>query len=301
MGSSASWRAPVPVVVIGNINVGGTGKTPLVIWLSNWLSARGKRVGIVSRGYGGKARFPLRVDNNSNAEDAGDEAPMLAVRTRCPVVVDPDRVRGVKNLLSTNRVDVVISDDGLQHYALERDIEIAVVDGNRGLGNGRLLPAGPLREPASRLAEVDWVVANGMATGLVEGESVMKAVATAFVNLQSHERVLPEDFAARIHGPLVAIAGVGNPARFAHSLIELGLNPIVRAFPDHHSFRLDDLAVPTDATVVITEKDAVKVRAMDQLANEIWYLEIEIVLDEDDEHRVIKLFEQHGITVENAS
>ena len=301
VGSRSSWRAPVPVVVIGNINVGGTGKTPLVIWLSNWLSARGKRVGIVSRGYGGKARYPLRVDNNSNAEDAGDEAPILAARTRCPVVVDPDRVRGVKNLLSTNRVDVVISDDGLQHYALERDIEIAVVDGNRGIGNGRLLPAGPLREPASRLAEVDWVVANGKATGLVEGESVMKAVATAFVNLQSHERVLPEYFAARIHGPLFAIAGVGNPARFAHSLFELGLNPIVRTFPDHHSFRLDDLAVPTDATVVITEKDAVKVRVMDSLANEIWYLEIEIVLGEDDEHRVINLFRQHGITVGNAS
>ena len=195
----------------------------------------------------------------------------------------------------------MISDDGLQHYALERDIEIAVVDGNRGFGNGRLLPAGPLREPASRLAEVDWVVANGKATGLVEGESVMKAVATAFVNLQSHERVLPEDFAVRIHGPLFAIAGVGNPARFAHSLIELGLSPIVRAFPDHHSFSLDDLAVPTDATVVITEKDAVKVRAMDPLANEVWYLEIEIVLGEDDEHRVVNLFEQHGITVENAS
>ncbi len=300
-GWSSSWRAPVPVVVVGNINVGGTGKTPLVIWLSKWLMAGGKRVGIVSRGYGGKARFPLRVNNDSSAEDAGDEAPMLAARTGCPVVVDPDRVRAVKNLLSVNQIDVVISDDGLQHYALERDIEIAVVDGNRGLGNGRLLPAGPLREPASRLTEVDWVVANGRATGLVEGESVMKAVATAFVNLRSHERVSPQKFAERIHGPLYAIAGVGNPARFAYSLIGLGLDPVVRAFPDHHSFSVGDLSVPAHATVVVTEKDAGKVRVMDQLPNEVWYLEIEVVLNDEDERRIAEVFERHGISIETVS
>ena len=200
-----------------------------------------------------------------------------------------------------NQIDVVISDDGLQHYALERDIEIVVVDGNRGLGNGRLLPAGPLREPASRLAEVDWVVANGRATGLVEGESVMKAVATAFVNLRSHERVSPKKFAERIHGPLYAIAGVGNPARFAHSLIGLGLDPVVRAFPDHHSFSVEDLSVPAHATVVVTEKDAGKVRVMDQLPNEVWYLEIEVLLNDEDERRIAKVFERHGISIETVS
>ena len=300
-GQASSWRAPVPVVVVGNINVGGTGKSPLVIWLSKWLIARGKKVGIVSRGYGGKARYSLRVDGDSSTEGAGDEAPMLAARTGCPVVVDPDRVRAVKNLLAVNPVDVVISDDGLQHYALERDIEIAVVDGNRGLGNGRLLPAGPLREPASRLDEVDWVVANGTATGLVEQESVMKAVATAFVNLRSRERVSPEKFGTRIHGPLYAIAGIGNPARFGHSLIGLGLDPVLRSFPDHHSFSAEDLSVPANATVVITEKDASKVRVMDQFPNEVWYLEIEVLLGEDDERRLAEVFKQHGILLETAS
>ena len=300
-GWSSSWRAPVPVVVVGNINIGGTGKTPLVIWLSKWLTARGKRVGIVSRGYGGKARYPLRVNNNSNSEAAGDEAPMLAARTGCPVVVDPDRVRAVKNLLSVNQVDVVISDDGLQHYALERDVEIVVVDGNRGLGNGRLLPAGPLREPASRLAEVDWVVANGEATGLVEGESVMKAVATAFINLRSLERVSPQEFAGRNYEPLYAIAGIGNPARFAQSLVALGLDPVVRAFPDHHSFSVEDLSAPAHATVVITEKDAGKVRAMDDLPNEVWYLEIETLLGEEGERRLTDVFAQRGILIETVS
>ena len=175
-GAARSWRAPVPVIVVGNVTAGGTGKTPLVIWLALWFKRRGVRVGVVSRGYGGRASYPLPVSASTPAEACGDEAAMIARRTGCPVVIDPDRPRAVRELLDGNPIDVVVSDDGLQHYALGRDLEIAVVDGMRGVGNGLCLPAGPLREPLSRLSECDWVVTNGSIRGVLPEAGAMSAM-----------------------------------------------------------------------------------------------------------------------------
>ena len=274
-GRIPSWRAPVPVVVVGNITVGGTGKTPLVIYLARWFARRGLRAGVVARGYGGKARYPLLVQATTSATLCGDEAAMIARRGGCPVAVDPDRPRAVRRLLAEADLDVVIADDGLQHYALQRDIEIAVVDGMRGVGNGLCLPAGPLREPVSRLAECDWVVANGTASGLVARESVMVAEATALVNVVSGERVAPAEFAAAQEA-VVAIAGIGNPDRFRATLKNLGLSPTLRAFPDHHRFVPGDLEVPEGTAVVVTEKDAEKIRALPGEHRHCWYVEIDM-------------------------
>ncbi len=293
-GRGKAWRAPVPVVVVGNITAGGTGKTPLVIYLASWFGRRGRRVGVVSRGYGGKARYPLRVAPTTPAAACGDEAAMIARRTGCPVVVDPNRARAVRELLSGSDVDVVIADDGLQHYALHRNVEIAVIDGERGIGNGLPLPAGPLREPVSRLESCHWVVANGTATGLVDHESIMVAEALALVNLATGERVSPADFGRRVER-VVAVAGIGNPARFLATLRGIGLDPVMRGFPDHHYFVAADLEV-AGATVVITEKDAEKVRAFDAPPH-CWYLEIGMRFTEPVDDFLEQLFVEHGVPV----
>ena len=164
LGLKPSYALPVPVIVVGNISVGGTGKTPLVVWLVSLLRKAGYHPGIVSRGYGGKAeRWPQQVRPDSDPQTVGDEPVMLAQRCACPIVAAPDRVAAAKLLLKHTKCDLIITDDGLQHYRLKRDIEIVVVDGERRFGNGHCLPAGPLREPQSRLAEVDFVIANGLA------------------------------------------------------------------------------------------------------------------------------------------
>ena len=274
-GRAKPWRAPVPVVVVGNITAGGTGKTPLVIWLTRWLVARGRKPGIVSRGYGGKASYPLLVHKQTPAARCGDEAAMIARRTGRPVVVDPNRPRAVRALLASAEVDLVLADDGLQHYALQRDVEIAVLDGQRGVGNGLCLPAGPLREPVARLRDCDWVVANGTAPGVVEHESVMVAEAQAWVHVASGERLRVDEFTRRFGfgEHLAAIAGIGNPARFQATLSALGLTPTLRAFPDHHRFTLADAQIADAAAVLMTEKDAEKLRALGAPPN-CWYLEI---------------------------
>ena len=275
-GRIATWRAPVPVVVVGNITAGGTGKTPLVIWLARWLAERGRKPGVVSRGYGGKASYPLLVRARTPAAQCGDEAAMIARRAGCPVAVDPDRCGAVRALLANADVDIVIADDGLQHYALGRDVEIGVLDGRRGVGNGLCLPAGPLREPVSRLGECDWIVANGTRSGVVDNETVMAAAPLAFVQLGTGKRLPAREFASRFGnaGDVVAIAGIGNPARFQVALAEVGLTPPLQAFPDHHRFTLADVT-RTAAAVVMTEKDAEKLRGCDAPAN-AWYLEIEM-------------------------
>lgn len=294
-GRTVAWQAPVPVIVVGNVTVGGTGKTPLVIWLARWLKDRGLAVGIVSRGYGGRASYPLVVDATTPATQCGDEAGMVARRTGCPVVVDPDRPRAVRQLLGTAEVDVVVADDGLQHYALRRDVEIAVVDGARGVGNGLCLPAGPLREPVSRLRDCHWVVANGAACGLAEQESVMAAEATAFVNLASGERVEPDDFVTRFDS-VVAVAGIGNPRRFQATLDAIGLDATLRAFQDHHVFAAEDVAVAADGQVVVTEKDAEKLKTFDSSAiSHCWYLEIDVGFSDPVDDFLAELFAQHGV------
>jgi subfamily B ATP-binding cassette protein MsbA len=278
-GREAVWTAPVPVVVVGNITVGGTGKTPFVIWLARFFVRAGLAPGIVSRGYGGHASgYPLEVDAQSPVDEAGDEAPMLAARTGCPVIVDPDRVRAVKALLARHRVDVVIADDGLQHYALGRRLEIVLVDGARGLGNGQCLPAGPLRERAGRLDSVDVVVCTGRAAGVRADEVVMALRPTAVIDVRTGERHAVATLAART---VRAVAGIGNPERFFATLAELGTAVIPVPFPDHHAFRAEDLAFDDALPLVVTEKDAVKLRELpaEALPDTCWYLEVEGALD----------------------
>ena len=276
-----AWSAPVPVVVVGNISVGGTGKTPLVAMLAERFLSRGLKPGIVSRGYGATdTTFPRIVDATSDPRASGDEPVMLARKTGVPVVIDPDRVNAVRYLLETADCDVVISDDGLQHYALARNVEIAVVDGQRGLGNGLCLPAGPLREPPSRLKDVDFVVVNGETTiDLGVPMETMTLAASRLTDLATGD-ALPasvDSIGATVHG----VAGIGNPDRFFDTLRQLGFNVIEHGYPDHHPFDADDLVFDDGLPVVVTEKDAVKLRALglDTLA-QVWVLGVEAELPE---------------------
>lgn len=253
LGLFRKSRLPAPVVVIGNVTVGGTGKTPLAEALVQALRARGFRPGVVSRGYGGKApHYPLRLSAGTGPDVAGDEPAMLFQRTGVPLVVDPVRARGAALLLESGDCDVILCDDGLQHLALARDIEIAVVDGARGFGNGRLLPAGPLREPVRRLRTVDYVVVNG------EGEPWPAAVR---MRLQPQPwqplgpgGAMPPAPGSRVH----AVAGIGNPGRFFDMLRRLGYEVVEHAFPDHHAYTAADIGFGDDLPVVMTEKDGVK-------------------------------------------
>ena len=294
-GRARSWRAPVPVVVVGNITVGGTGKTPLVIWLAQWLRSRGVRPGVVSRGYGGRGRYPLEVTASTPAAACGDEAAMVARRASCPVVADPDRPQAVRKLLATGDVDVVIADDGLQHYALERDVEIAVVDGSRGFGNGLCLPAGPLREPVSRLKDCDWVVANGEPGDAVAAAATILARATAFVNLTTGRRLAPGAFIACHGDSVLAVAGVGNPKRFQSTMASIGLSPVLRTFPDHHRFVNADLEAGEGTAVVVTEKDAEKIKHLDGLRDNCWYLEIQMEFAEPVDDFLEDLLRSRGV------
>ena len=293
----AAWRAPVPVVVVGNITVGGTGKTPLVIWLARWLRGRNLRVGVVSRGHGGRASYPLDVSNDTPASQAGDEAALIARRTGCPVVVDPDRAAAVQRLLARSECDVVLSDDGLQHYALARDVEIAVLDGDRGVGNGLQMPAGPLREPVSRLSEVDIVVANGAPTGLVFGEHTMSARPTTFHNLATGESVPAAQFKEHLDGPVIGICGIGNPRRFSRTLAEVGLAPTMRAFADHHLFTHADLEVPAGTWIVTTEKDAQRMRSLAFTPENCWFVKIVMQPSEGFVEALEAKFRESGIDV----
>ncbi len=253
-GARKTVRLPVPVIVIGNITVGGVGKTPLVIWLARELIARGLKPGIISRGYGGRrSTLPLRVYPDSDPLEAGDEPVLIAQKTGCPVVVAKKRALAGQYLLAVADCDVVIADDGLQHYALERNVEIAVMDGFRPLGNGHLLPAGPLREPPERLSEVNRVIYSG--TGPV-GETVMTLQGDMAINLADPTRRRPlRDFQDQ---PCYALAGIGHPGRFFSHLENHGLQPETRAYPDHYAYCPNDLNRPQDWPVFMTEKDAVK-------------------------------------------
>ena len=300
-GRRATWRAPVPVVVVGNITVGGTGKSPLVIWLANWLRERGRSPGVVLRGHRRKrwprVRYPLLVTAQTAASRAGEEAVMIARAAGVPVVAAPDRVAAVRHLLEHTPCDIVLCDDGLQHYALERDLEIAVLDGERGIGNGHCLPAGPLREPPARLAEVDFVIANGEATGLARDEYTMAVRPVALRNMKSGETVPAERFAERIAGPLVAVSGIGNPTRFHRTLSELGLAPEHRTFPDHHAFVEADVSVPPGASVVVTEKDAPKIAELRETPADCWVLQVSTVPAPAFEPALAEALRSHGVEV----
>ena len=257
-GFISAVKLPVPVIVVGNITVGGTGKTPLTLWLAEQLTAQGWHPAIISRGFGGSGYQPVQVNSNSNPAMAGDEPVLMARRGICPVWVGRDRPAVALALLSAHpECDVIISDDGLQHYRLQRDVEIAVVDGVRRYGNGFLLPAGPLREAVSRLNTVDAVVINGGMA--LQGEYVMQLQGSNFYNLLNPSfKAIAADFTGKsIH----AIAGIGHPERFFQHLGKLGLHVISHAYPDHHAYTAADLAYPDANALLMTEKDAVKCSA----------------------------------------
>jgi len=245
-----------PVIIVGNITAGGTGKTPLVAWLAVYLKQKGFHPGIVARGYGGKAgSWPQQVRPDSDPNIVGDEAVMLAGLTACPMAVAPDRVAAARALLEHSDCDVIISDDGLQHYALKRDLEIAVIDGVRRFGTGFFIPAGPLREPLQRLREVDLVVVNGLAG---RGEYPMRLQSVNARGLQHPEQ---QQALAEFRGqPVHAVAGIGNPERFFDSLRQAGMQVEAHAFPDHYRFRMEDIRFADERPVFMTEKDAVKCR-----------------------------------------
>ena len=258
------------VVVVGNLGVGGSGKTPLVIWLARALAARGVRTGVVLRGYGGTARGPLCVRPDSDAGAVGDEALLIARRTGVPVCVGRDRLAAARALVAEG-VDLVLSDDGLQHYRLQRDVEIAVLDAARGLGNGALLPAGPLREPPARLDAVDVVVQTGEGPALRPGALRMRLRGAQLLPLDGGGPGTP--LTALAGRTVHAVAGIGNPGRFFATLRAAGLEPREHAFPDHHAFRAGDLEFGDDLPILMTEKDAVKCAAFARAGR--WYLPVE--------------------------
>ena len=266
-----------PVIVVGNISVGGTGKSPLVIALAKCLCEAGFRPGIVSRGYRGQAdHWPQSVAADSDVRLVGDEPVMIAHRAQCPVVVGPDRVAAVERLLAGHpECDLIISDDGLQHYRLGRDIEIAVIDGVRRYGNGLLLPAGPLREPVARLEDVDFVVVNGGDAG--PGEYAMTLRPLRWCAVGDPARIM--DLSAFNGTDAHALAAIGHPERFFSTLTQLGIHFDTRIFPDHHPLRAIDLDFQDEQAVLMTEKDAVKCGEI--APSNAWYLEIEAVIDED--------------------
>ena len=276
-GMLASVRLPVPVVVVGNISVGGTGKTPLTLWLAQQLIENGWHPGIISRGYTRNARrrnAPREVSGTDDATDVGDEPLLMAQRALCPVWIGRDRPAAAQALLQAHpECDIVLSDDGMQHYRLRRDVEIAVVDGARLFGNGLLLPAGPLREPVSRLRQVDAIVING---GKTSGEAFsMSLQGSLFYNLLNPGIVVPpSEFAGqRLH----AIAGIGHPRRFFAHLDQLGLNVQPHAFPDHHRYAASDIAFADADAILMTEKDAVKCATF--ATERCWVLRVDAQID----------------------
>lgn len=263
-------KHPVPVIVVGNISVGGTGKTPLVIWLVERLREAGFKPGVVSRGY------------QRQAGDIGDEPTLIKQRTQVPITIGSDRNQAITTLLQQHTCDIIIADDGLQHYRMGRDIEICVVDGQRRFGNGLCLPAGPLREPISRLTSCDFVVTNG---------ETMQIRGDALVSLSTAETQLLTAWAGKtVH----VVTGIGNPQRFIHTLEQAGLLVIPHLYPDHHAFNGTELCFDDAHPVIMTEKDAVKCR---QFAGQnAWYLPIEAVLDETLAHTLLTRLQgfKHG-------
>ncbi|EKT62086.1 tetraacyldisaccharide 4'-kinase [Providencia burhodogranariea DSM 19968] len=286
VGLLRSWKAPVPVVVVGNLTAGGNGKTPVVIWLVEALTQKGFRVGVVSRGYGGKAdQYPLVLSSNTATKQAGDEPVLIHHRTKAPVAVAPRRSDAIKALLELYCLDIIITDDGLQHYALARDYEIVVIDGQRRFGNGWWLPAGPMRERAGRLKSVDALIVNG-------GQPQQNEVAMALegdiaVNLLTGDKLPVIELRA-----VVAMAGIGHPPRFFLSLENKGLKLIkAHSFSDHQPYQQQQLTelTPNNEPLLMTEKDAVKCQSFAQ--SNWWYLPVQASFDEVGENKILSEIE----------
>lgn len=291
-GLIESVSCGVPVIVVGNVTAGGSGKTPLVAWLVARLEDAGWRPGIVSRGYGGRiGRRPVIVDTQSRAGQVGDEPLLLARRTGRPVCVCADRVAAVQHLLREADVNIVVADDGLQHYRLGRELELLVIDGERGLGNGRLLPAGPLREPVARLAEADFVFINGRA-GEIPGH-VFELVPDRVHTLNGTETRALDEFGGR---RVWAVAGIGNPERFYALLTGSGIDFEPVAVADHGMIDLDSLSAEHDRPILMTEKDAVKYPGCSRA--EVWWVPVDVSMQDESESALMGRIEQLEATVQ---
>lgn len=267
--SQKNWF--VPVIVVGNLTVGGVGKTPLVIALAQAMVAKGVRVGIVSRGYGARIKhYPHEVSVTDSSFQVGDEPLLMARKSGCPVVIAPNRAEAVDYMIEHHQPQIIISDDGLQHYRMGRAIEIVVIDGLRGFGNGFCLPAGPLREPISRIDEVDFLVVN---QGSWPGAYPMIMEPGSLRDLKFDK---PHVFST-LSEPIAAVAGIGNPQRFFNTLEGIGLTIEKYPFPDHHLFHKNELKFKEE-TVIMTEKDAVKCKEFAE--NSWYYLPIEAKLSD---------------------
>lgn len=271
LGIFKSFKVAKPIIVIGNLSVGGTGKTPLIIELNKLLTDMGLKVGIISRGYGGAGPWPHQLTDQSSAAVSGDEPVQLFQRTKLPIVVGPNRVEDAELLCKENNLDIILADDGLQHYRMKRDLELIVVDQQRQFGNGFCLPAGPLREPVSRLGKNSWCVFNG---GDQNYSFQIKPSHT--IQLNNKRTVSLQYFENKtVH----AVAGIGNPQRFFNMLKDNGINVIEHAFQDHHNFTVDDLNFNDDLAVLMTEKDSVKCQNIDN--ENLWYVAIDITLSDN--------------------
>lgn len=285
VGLFNSYRSDLPVIVVGNISVGGNGKTPFVIWLCETLLAEGYKPGVISRGYGGKsAHYPLLVDQGVSGKEAGDEPVLIFKRLDIPVVVDPNRKNAAAYLSKHCDVDIIITDDGLQHYALQRDIEIVIVDGKRRFGNQKLMPMGPLRESISRLKSVDFVINNG---GDKQHEISM------FLEAQTCQRVDGEDELLAANSKINACAAIGYPQRFFDTLVAQNfvLDQVI-GFSDHHAFSPADFKQFThNIPLLMTEKDAVKCTHFAQ--KNWWYLPISAQLPETFKTQLLNEIKEH--------
>lgn len=292
-------RPTVPLIVVGNISVGGVGKTPLVIALAKKFTAAGLVVGIVSRGYGAKrSDYPYEVKPGDQANEVGDEPLLLARKTACPVVIAPHRMAAVSYLIQHHAVDLIISDDGLQHYAMGRSLEIVVIDGFRGLGSALTLPAGPLREPYRRLRTVDLIVVNGADASLFaehqEKTFRMDLKPVTCYQLKTQEAVPFE----HLREPLAAVAGIGHPQRFFNTLNALGLSFQPYVFPDHYLFQKKDFNFP-ESMIVMTEKDAIKGDEWD--LSQIYVLAVEAVLADHFWQNLRSLLRLKGVNLSESS
>ncbi|MDP2693546.1 MAG: tetraacyldisaccharide 4'-kinase [Gallionella sp.] len=300
----SSYKLAVPVIVVGNISIGGTGKTPLTLALAQQLIDRGWHPLIVSRGHGGAAQQPQQVDADSAAQQVGDEPLLMARRNLCPVWIGKDRAAAAQAALQAHpQCDVVLCDDGLQHYRLQRDVEVAVVDGMRGFGNGFMLPAGPLREPVARLRSVDAVVVNGGETPAADlfkqgamnlaptiGRYAMRLSGEIFHNLLDPGKTATAGYFHKLNNH--AVAGIGHPPRYFRYLQTLGVSFTPHAFPDHHPYSASDLAFAGCDAILLTEKDAVKCAAFADAR--YWVLRVDAQLDPALVDHILRKIESHG-------
>ncbi len=272
-------KSKIPIVVVGNITAGGTGKTPIVISIVNYLESRNKKVGVVSRGYGGNySQEVLEVVSSSNPNECGDEPLLIKKQTQAVVAISKKRARAVEFLNQQHQLDVIISDDGLQHYSMGRKIEIVVIDGNTRLGNGLFLPSGPLRDSKNRLNSVDFIINNGSS---LEGEVSSQLESKSFINLITGEKKDLNFFRRR---KCYSVAGIGKPEKFFSVLRSFEIEVIAKPFPDHYQYKEEDLSFDKEYPILMTSKDCVKCSQF--ASDQMWYLDVTANIESDFYHQL---------------